>query len=45
MKDLRGAGQGWGQGGCEPRIEVIVKFEEKKLRGGSGWGLWVMWGM
>ena len=31
---------GWGQGGCEPRIEVIVKFEEKKVwRGSSRGGL------
>ena len=29
---------GWGgQGGCEQRIEVIVKMQ-KKGRRGSGWG-------
>ena len=27
-----------GQGGCEPRIEVIVKMHKKKSGGGSGWG-------
>ena len=33
-----GQGVGWGgQGGCERRIEVIVKMK-KKSRRGSGWG-------
>ena len=28
---------GWGQGGCERRIEVFVKIQKKKkLRGGGG---------
>ena len=46
---IGGRGQGgWGgggQGGCEQRIEVFVKFKEKKFgggvgcgEGGSGWG-------
>ena len=41
----RGSGGGGGQGGCEQRIEVFVKFKEKKFgggvgsgEGGSGWG-------
>ena len=38
----RGGGVGWGgQGGCERRIEVLVKIQKKKLgggRSGSGWG-------
>ena len=25
---------GWGQGGCERRIEVFVKIQKKKLGGG-----------
>ena len=25
----------WGQGGCERRIEVFVKFSKKKM---GGWG-------
>ena len=33
---------GWGQGGCERRIEVFVKIQKKNgggVRGeGSGWG-------
>ena len=33
-----GGGVGWdGQGGCEQRIDVIVKMQ-KKSRRGSGWG-------
>ena len=35
---------GVGQGGCEPRNEVIVKFEEKKLGGGGGSGCGVWFG-
>ena len=31
------SGEG-GQGGCEQRIEVVVKMEKKKLGGGSGEG-------
>ena len=27
---------GWGQGGCERRIEVFVKIQKKKLGGGGG---------
>ena len=27
---------GGGQGGCERRIEVFVKIQKKKLRGGGG---------
>ena len=27
---------GWGQGGCERRIEVFVKIKKKKLGGGGG---------
>ena len=27
---------GWGQGGCERRIEVFVKIQKKKLGGGVG---------
>ena len=26
---------GWGQGGCERRIEVFVKIQQKKLGGGG----------
>ena len=26
-----GGGGGGGQGGCEPRIEVFVKFQKKKI--------------
>ena len=26
-----------GGGGCEPRIEVIVKMQKKKVVGGEGW--------
>ena len=35
---------GWGQGGCERRIEVFVKIKKKNLGGvggsgkGGGWG-------
>ena len=30
---------GWGgQGGCERRIEVIVKMKKKSVRGGPGMG-------
>ena len=38
---------GWGQTGCERRIEVFVKIQKKKIflvgvrGGGSGWG----WGV
>ena len=28
----------WGQGGCERRIEVFVKFKKKKKIGGGGGG-------
>ena len=33
------SGEG-GQGGCEPRIELIVKMQKKSREGGgqSGWG-------
>ena len=27
---------GWGQGGCEGRIEVFVKIQKKKNWGGGG---------
>ena len=27
---------GWGQGGCERRIEVFVKIQKKKNWGGGG---------
>ena len=27
---------GWGQGGCERRIEVFVKIQKKKWGGGGG---------
>ena len=27
---------GWGQGGCERRIEVFVKIQKKKKFGGGG---------
>ena len=30
-----------GQGGCEPRIEVIVKMKKRKSDGGSGPGMMV----
>ena len=34
---LGGGGRvGWGQGGCEQRIEVFAKILKKKLGGGSG---------
>ena len=36
-----GLGGGGGQGGCERRIEVFVKFQKKKKffgGGGGGWG-------
>ena len=37
-----GPGVGWGgRGGCEQRIEVIVKMKKKNWRG-SGWGGVVM---
>ena len=29
---------GWGQGGCERRIEVFVKIQKKKKIGGGGVG-------
>ena len=29
---------GWGQGGCERRIEVFVKIQIKKIWGGGGGG-------
>ena len=29
---------GWGQGGCERRIEVFVKIQKKKKIGGGGGG-------
>ena len=29
---------GWGQGGCERRIEVFVKIEKKKKKIGGGGG-------
>ena len=29
---------GWGQGGCEQRIEVFVKIQKKKIGGGGGVG-------
>ena len=38
------SGWGWGQGGCEPRIELIVKMHKKvgsvggAGRGGGGGG-------
>ena len=36
---LGGGGSGWGgQGGCERRIEVFVKIQKKKIRGGGGVG-------
>ena len=28
---------GWGQGGCEQRIEVFVKIQKIKFGGGGGW--------
>ena len=31
-----------GQGGCELRIEVVVKIQKEKLGGGGG--AWVGWG-
>ena len=31
-------GRGGGQGGCERRIKVFVKIQQKKWGGGSGWG-------
>ena len=33
-------GSGWGQGGCERRIEVFVKIQKKKFGGGGGGGRW-----
>ena len=30
-----GWGGGWGQGGCERRIEVFVKIQKKKIGGGG----------
>ena len=29
---------GWGQGGCERRIEVFVKIQKKIIGGGGGGG-------
>ena len=29
---------GWGQGGCERKIEVFVKIQKKKFGGGEGSG-------
>ena len=34
---------GGGQGGCEGRIEVFVKIQQKKLGGGGG-GVGRVWG-
>ena len=31
-----GGGRGRGQGGCERRIEVLVKIQKKKIWGGGG---------
>ena len=31
-------GVGWGQDGCERRIEVFVKIKKKKIWGGGGGG-------
>ena len=28
-----GSGQGWGQGGCERRIKVMMKMKKKSRRG------------
>ena len=33
-----GVGLVGGQGGCEPRIEVFVKIQKKKILGGRGGG-------
>ena len=34
-----GPGSGWvGPGGCERRVEVIVKMKKKSQGGGVGWG-------
>ena len=41
-----GWGSGWGgQGGCERRIEVFEKINQKKSRGGSGGGVWLVGGV
>ena len=34
-----GGGRGRGQGGCERRIEVFVKIQQKKIGGGVGGGV------
>ena len=31
-------GVGWSQGGCEQRIEVLVKIHKKKMGGWGGGG-------
>ena len=37
MKKSGRSGQGWGcQGGCERKIEVIVKMKKKVIGGGGG---------
>ena len=35
---------GWGQGGCERRIEVFVKIKKKYLGGGGSGGGSGWWG-
>ena len=36
-----GGGVGWGgQGGCEQRIEIFVKIQQKNIGGGMGSGWW-----
>ena len=35
-----GGGRGWGQGGCERRIEVFVKIHQKKIFFFLGGGRW-----
>ena len=40
-ENLKEKNPGWGQGGCDHRIEVILKIQKKSERGvrsGRGWG-------
>ena len=38
VRSIGGGGGGGGLGGCEPRIEVIVKMQKKNVRGPVGRG-------
>ena len=42
---LGGRGGGGGQGGCDRRIEVFGKIHKKKIGGGGGLGVGLVWGV